>query len=208
MSAEESEKVAQMVGITGISEHMVIVSASGSDSSQSNISQAIQILTSSDWEVDQAVTNYYESLEGGDPHANEMDVDEDDEEDEEPAPKQTESAASSSIFTSGGGRRLGDESSAPSSSTAPAPSASSSAARKPKSTKPKSKFGGFKELRDRDEAGDDDDDDEKDQEYYAGGDKSGLAVQEPNPNGGSRPEDHVRRLLETARRYVHGKYDS
>lgn len=41
----------------------------------------------------------------------------------------------------------------------------------------------------------DDDDSDKEQEYFAGGDKSGLAVQDP---GHSR--DHIKRILETARR--------
>jgi len=42
----------------------------------------------------------------------------------------------------------------------------------------------------------DDSDEEHDQEYFAGGDKSGLAVQEP----GSGARDRIQRLLETARR--------
>jgi UBX domain-containing protein 1 len=173
-------------------------------------SKAIQTLASHNWEVEQAVTNYYESLEGGDPAAAELEVDEPDSEIEEdmrmppnhpdgPPPTSAQSTASSN-FLAGGGRRLGDDSSAPIPSTstpisAPAPKL------KKKAAKPKSKITSFKDIRDRETEEDEDDDEDKPQEFYAGGDKSGLAVTDPN-SGDQGHNDQVRRLLETARRCV------
>ncbi|KAB8360861.1 hypothetical protein FH972_024595 [Carpinus fangiana] len=64
----------------------------------------------------------------------------------------------------------------------------------------KKKFGSLKDLTDNGSDGNshgDDDDSDKEQQYFAGGDKSGLAVQDPGQ--GSR--DHIKRILETARRH-------
>lgn len=55
------------------------------------------------------------------------------------------------------------------------------------------------EGRSRDESGDDDDEnygDENEQDFFAGGEKSGLAVQNP----GSSARDHVSNILKRARR--------
>lgn len=134
-----------------------------------------------------------------------MDVDENDLDDELPDPRtrmppdhplSMQNTASSS-FTAGGGRRLGDDSSAPIPSTSVPMSAPT--AKPKKATKAKSKITGFRDIRDRETEEEDDDDEPKDQEFYAGGDKSGLAVQEPG-SGGQGHNDQVRRLLETARR--------
>lgn len=81
-----------------------------------------------------------------------------------------------------------------SSATAPVAGASSSAARKP--AQQKKKFSSLRDLQKSEEAGDDDDS-EKEQEYFAGGDKSGLAVQDPT--GPPSANDHIQRLLNTAR---------
>ena len=40
----------------------------------------------------------------------------------------------------------------------------------------------------------DDDDDENEQDFFAGGEKSGLAVQNPN-----NAQDHIRNIIERAR---------
>lgn len=52
---------------------------------------------------------------------------------------------------------------------------------------------------------DDDDDDEGEQQnFFTGGEKSGLAVQNPNAGGGDRnnPRDQIEGLLDRARRYL------
>lgn len=55
-------------------------------------------------------------------------------------------------------------------------------------------------LRDLQGAGDDDDDDEKEQDMFAGGEKSGLAVQNPGSgHGNSGPVDHFKNILNQAR---------
>lgn len=100
---------------------------------------------------------------------------------------------------SSGPRTLGGDG-VPSRVVAPT-AASSSAARSQTSAKPKQSNKQFKSLQDLQAgpsgaAGGDDEDDDHDQEYFAGGDKSGLAVQEP----GSGARDRIQRLLETARR--------
>lgn len=190
MSAEQSEKVAQVVGITGVSEQMVSISKINLIQLSANGHQATQFLQSNDWQVDQAVALYYDTLEG--PASGPEEEDED-----EPIPQPQ--TTSQSNIVSGGGRRLGDDSgsSVPASAIPTATSSRPAASSKPKKN---SKFGSFRDLA----AGQDDDDDEdKDQEFYAGGDKSGLAVQEPNSGHGHGPGQHadpVRRLLETARR--------
>jgi UBX domain-containing protein 1 len=43
---------------------------------------------------------------------------------------------------------------------------------------------------------DDDDDDKEDQDFFAGGEKSGLAVQNPNA---SNPRDQINKLIKRAR---------
>lgn len=91
----------------------------------------------------------------------------------------------------------------------PVQRATASAAAQPSSSKSKKpaqpkKFGTLRDLQgDGGHSGhghdDDDEDSEKEQEYYAGGDKSGLAVQDPGERNAS---DHIKRLMNTARRYV------
>jgi hypothetical protein len=44
-----------------------------------------------------------------------------------------------------------------------------------------------------------DDDDDEDQDFFAGGEKSGLAVQNP---GAGNPRDQIESMLDRARRYV------
>lgn len=70
------------------------------------------------------------------------------------------------------------------------PAASSSSSRAPKNN---SKLRTLRDL--QSSANDDDEDEEKDQDMFAGGEKSGLAVQNP----GSGPTDHFRNILNQAR---------
>jgi UBX domain-containing protein 1 len=127
----------------------------------------------------------------------EVDEPESDAYDDHVPPSSTSQSIASSGFLAGGGRRLGDDSSTPISATSTPISAA--APKSKKTANPQSKITSFKDIRDRETQEEEDDDDEKDQEFYAGGDKSGLAVQEPN-SGGQGHNDQVRRLLETARR--------
>jgi UBX domain-containing protein 1 len=51
---------------------------------------------------------------------------------------------------------------------------------------------------------DDDDDDDEQQNFFTGGEKSGLAVQNPNAGGGDRnnPRDQIESMLDKARRCI------
>lgn len=95
---------------------------------------------------------------------------------------------------SGGGYRLGDDTTPSQPAPVAAPSSSRGASQPRKSKK---KFASLSDLQGESSSHDHDDDSDKDpQEYFAGGDKSGLAVQDPN--GGHN--QHIQRLLDTARR--------
>jgi len=49
------------------------------------------------------------------------------------------------------------------------------------------------------EGDDDGDDDDENQDFFAGGEKSGLAVQNPNA---ANPRDQINNILKRARQYV------
>ncbi|KAI9651604.1 MAG: hypothetical protein M1831_000590 [Alyxoria varia] len=67
----------------------------------------------------------------------------------------------------------------------------------------KKNFGSLADLRRAEEDNDKDEDSEKEQEFFAGGDKSGLAVQDPNQaQGDGTPRDQIQRLLRTAKRHT------
>lgn len=75
------------------------------------------------------------------------------------------------------------------------PSAAQSAPRRPPQNQSR-----MRTLRDlQGSTNDDDDDDEKDQDFFAGGEKSGLAVQNPGSAGG--PADHFRNIMSQARQH-------
>jgi len=58
----------------------------------------------------------------------------------------------------------------------------------------------FRDLQNDDDHGDDDHgDQDPQQDFFAGGEKSGLAVQDPN----RRPQDHFRNIMQQAREYVY-----
>lgn len=86
-------------------------------------------------------------------------------------------------------------------SSNPGPSSSSSAtAPRTNPPKQKKKFGSLRDLQ-ASESAESDNSDDKDQQYFAGGDKSGLAVQDPSNNndGPMSANEHIQRLLHTAR---------
>ncbi|QIX01964.1 hypothetical protein AMS68_007481 [Peltaster fructicola] len=83
------------------------------------------------------------------------------------------------------------EQSLPQAQPSQAPAASSSSRRAPQNS---SKLRTLRDL--QASANDDDDEEERDQDLFAGGEKSGLAVQNPNSSG---PADHFRNILNRAR---------
>lgn len=103
----------------------------------------------------------------------------------------------------GGGRTLGG-------AYVP-PEASSSSSTPQPTSGPKPAQRGLRTLKDLQSAGasgsgghghdhdDDDEDDDRDQDFFAGGEKSGLAVQNP---GQGNAQDHISNILKRAREYV------
>jgi UBX domain-containing protein 1 len=55
----------------------------------------------------------------------------------------------------------------------------------------------FRDLQNDEDRDDDHADQDPQQDFFAGGEKSGLAVQDPN----RRPQDHFRNILNQAREY-------
>jgi UBX domain-containing protein 1 len=141
---------------------------------------------SSEWNVEAAVALWYQSQE-------EETEEQDEEMDDEPSATYPRSAIPDhTAGTTGGGRTLGGG--PPSSQPA---SSSQTSNRKPQ--------GGMKTLQDLQKASSgrpdhdhDDDDDDHGQDMFAGGEKSGLAVENPGQN----PRDLMERLLRRAREYV------
>jgi len=140
---------------------------------------------SSEWNVEAAVALWYQSQEETEEQGEEMD---DELSAAYPRPVIPDHAAD----TTGGGRTLGGG--PPSSQPA---SSSQTLNRKPQ--------GGMKTLQDlqKESSGrqghdHDDDDDDHGQDMFAGGEKSGLAVENPGQN----PRDLMERLLRRAREYV------
>lgn len=81
----------------------------------------------------------------------------------------------------------------PSGAPRPAPAASSSS-RSAKPPQNSSKLRTLKDLQGGDSAHDDDESDDEKQDFFAGGEKSGLAVQNPN-----KPTDHFKNILNQAK---------
>ncbi|KAL9070698.1 MAG: hypothetical protein Q9157_005734 [Trypethelium eluteriae] len=152
-------------------------------------------LGASQWDLDSAVALYY---------ANQDQEAGDDDEPLDPDQAEPSSTSTSTPAPYSGGRTLGGDG-IPS---RPVPGPSSSAPSQPRNTtRPARTQGGMRTLQDLQGAGpsrgqshghahgdDDDDDDENDQDLFAGGEKSGLAVQNPN-----NAQDHIRNIIERAR---------
>lgn len=139
--------------------------------------QAREFLEASHYDVQQAAANYFAATE-----QDSVDTDVDD---DEPQPAQS----SSSAAPIGGAQQ----------------SSSASKGKGKKVPRPNTKFSSLGDLQRREEAGEQDDDSDKDQEYFAGGEKSGMAVKDPK-NGGRSADDHIQRLLKTAKQYVREVY--
>jgi UBX domain-containing protein 1 len=143
------------------------------------------------------VSTWFASQEGN----NEEDVEETGSDagmDEAPAAQEPEQPAG---LVMGGGRTLAGTS---------VPSASSSAQPPPTSgAQRNTQRGGMRTLKDLQGDGaheghghghGDDDDSDEEQDFFAGGEKSGLAVQNPNANPSSSARDHINSILERAKR--------
>jgi UBX domain-containing protein 1 len=137
--------------------------------------QARQYLTANKWDLPAALTEFYTAQEEAGAEHEQDDIqpsDEEDEEEEENEPPATRAFPS-------GGRRLGDGPSDPQ----PIPTSASSRASPPgKKPGPQKKFATLGDFNSDSQAhgdGDGDDDDGK-QDLFAGGEKSGLAVQNPD----------------------------
>jgi len=171
--ADHDELISRMVELTGTSADQVRWCLPFLPRSAANKAKAQEYLAASDWNFQQACDNFY--------------VSDGEQDDEEPA---TEPAPS----TYTGPRTLDGR---------PAPQyagASSSAAKKPQKRTglaTLSSIGGGGHGHGHGHDDDDDDDDESEDErrgprdLFAGGEKSGLAVQDPSQRGGSDP----RRLI-------------
>ena len=167
-SADDA-KVAQFVAVTSAPERV-----------------ATQYLKAAGGDVDTAIQTYFAAQ---DDQVDDNVKDDSDYEDEDepaaPAPPQPQPTVGA-----GGGRRLGE---GPSDS----PAVNVSTTSKPKPISKSSKRGGVATLGDFGAAGKNEDssDDEK-QDFFAGGEKSGLAVQNP----GNSQDDLKKRILEKAKK--------
>ncbi|EXJ70019.1 uncharacterized protein A1O5_07092 [Cladophialophora psammophila CBS 110553] len=167
--AEQNALIAQFTAIVGTSSR-----------------QAHQFLAANDWELEAAVSNYYAAQED---HTEDNPDDSDyvDEEDPESSHQPQHQAASP---TYGAGRRLGEGPS--DSQPVPAAPTSASSSSQPKNNpSAQKKFATLGDFASGGANGDDSDDDDK-QDLFAGGEKSGLAVQ--------NPDDLRKRILEKAQK--------
>ncbi|EXJ60802.1 hypothetical protein A1O7_04955 [Cladophialophora yegresii CBS 114405] len=148
--------------------------------------QAQQFMSASDWDLETAVANYYAAQEDhAEDNQDDSDyVDEDYPESSNPAQAQPARSAH------GAGRRLGDVPS--DSQLAPSvPTSSSSSSRPRNHPSTQKKFATLGDVSAGNGNGDDSEDDDK-QDLFAGGEKSGLAVQ--------NPDDLRKRILEKAQK--------
>ena len=144
-------------------------------------SNARSQLEAFDWSLELAMEDYYAQQQ-------DSDVDpEFDEQDDEPEVKPAKQPQTSAA----GGHRLGDATSA-----APVPASAAPSSAKPRSSAPKKKFATLGDFGSNNK--DDSDSDDEPENLYAGGDKSGLAVQNPDNQRGS--EDLKKKIIEKARR--------
>ena len=148
--------------------------------------QAQQFLAASDWDLETAVANYYAAQEDQ-TEDNQDDSDYADEDEPEPSHQSQPPPTGSSR---GAGRRLGD---GPSDSQPipDAPSSTSNSSQSRNQPGAQKKFATIGDVSSSGANGDDSDDDDK-QDLFAGGEKSGLAVQ--------NPDDLRKRILEKAQK--------
>ncbi|KIX09083.1 uncharacterized protein Z518_00161 [Rhinocladiella mackenziei CBS 650.93] len=141
--------------------------------------QAHQFLTASNWNLESAIANYYAAQED---HAEDLADDSDYVDEDDPG------LSSQSHPNYGAGRRLGEGPS--DSQPIPVAPVSNSSQPQKKSSTPK-KFATLGDFSAGGPNGDDSDDDDK-PDLFAGGEKSGLAVQ--------NPDDLKKRILEKAQK--------
>ncbi|OAP64720.1 hypothetical protein AYL99_00692 [Fonsecaea erecta] len=146
---------------------------------------AHQFLAANDWELEAAVSNYYAAQED---HT-EDNPDDSDYADEEDPSSSRQAQSQSPHPTYGAGRRLGEGPS--DSQPTPAASAASGSSQPKNNQSSQKKFATLGDFASGGANGDDSDDDDK-QDLFAGGEKSGLAVQ--------NPDDLRKRILEKAQK--------
>ncbi|KAK5113425.1 hypothetical protein LTR85_010853 [Meristemomyces frigidus] len=148
-----------------------------------NPSTAQTALASANWNLEEAVGLYFAASEDDPNHDHDADFDEDEQAQQQPT------SSSSAV--------------PPPAQGAPQPSSSSSSARparRPPGQRPKAMT-----LRDLQRGGDDEGDDDDDDpnkpptDFYTGGEKSGLAVENPDSGRGGGPADHFRNIMQQAR---------
>lgn len=198
--ANSDELIASLANLTGLAPAEVRLSNSveALASALTNTSQAEQYLAAANWNLEHAGALYFD------------DTQEQDDQDPPQPPATSATMADSnddktpdqSRQQPGGGRTLGGAYVPPSAS-------SSSSARQPAASRqPQRGVAGLRTLGDLQSSGgghahadddDDSDDDGAQQDFFAGGEKSGLAVQNPNQ---TNPRDHINSILRRAREYV------
>ncbi|KAF2705789.1 SEP-domain-containing protein [Pleomassaria siparia CBS 279.74] len=158
--------------------------------------EAEQYLQAGNWDLQASASLFFDQEQG--------EADEEEEADVDMADHEAQQPTSTPQHQPGGGRTLDG--------TYVPPVASSSSSAQPSSSSrqpPKRGVAGLRTLKDLQSQGggghghahDDDDgsDDDKDenQDFFAGGEKSGLAVQ--NPNQAANPRDHINNIIRRAR---------
>ncbi|KAF2871224.1 Cdc48-dependent protein degradation adaptor protein-like protein [Massariosphaeria phaeospora] len=176
----QDEVIAQLASLTGLPP-----------------AEAEQYLTANNWDITTAAALYYTQLETA--QEDEPDVDVDMAGDDEAPSPPSEAPAQPQP---GGGRTLGGA------YVPPEPSASSS---RPESSRRQAPPRGPRTIQDLqggsrpgpaddgDHSSDEDDKDDENQDFFAGGEKSGLAVRDPNQ---ATPRDHINSILKRARQNV------
>jgi UBX domain-containing protein 1 len=152
--------------------------------------QAERYLAAGNWNIETAAALFFEQADPAEEEQSDADVDMAGDEPTNPTPDPAQQQP-------GGGRTLDG--------TYVPPAAGSSSSSQPAARRQPQR--GLRTLGDLQSSGggghghshDDDDDDEQDdenQDFFAGGEKSGLAVQNPNQ---SNPRDHINNILRRAR---------
>jgi UBX domain-containing protein 1 len=143
-------------------------------------------MTASDWDLETAVANYYAAQED---HIEDIQDDLDYADEDDPVPAHPAQAAPT-LPAHGAGRRLGDGPADPQPAP-PVPTSSSSSSRPRHQPSTQKKFATLGDVSAGNGNGDNSDDDDN-QDLFAGGEKSGLAVQ--------NPDDLRKRILEKAQK--------
>ena len=190
--ADHDALIEQFRGLTGVARHEVSsLELSCLKNLTDELRKAQQYLATNQWDLSSAAAEYYTSLEEATEAPTAIDADNSDTDEEQSIPE-----PSVPRTTRSSGRTLGDDVAnqpIPTTSSMPPPPSSSS---KPP---PKKKFATLGDLGGGGSTGhdghghdDDDEDDDENQDLFAGGEKSALAVQ--------NPDDIKRKILERAKK--------